>query len=173
MCKNYTTMEETVKERIKTFIAYEGISIREFDDLLRREGGRADITVRNCWHKPLQWLCGCAVTAELIDKNPYTVFRPKVGHSKPRNPLTADELMLLRRAALPAALARVRDLFIFSAYTGLAYSDAVTVTPDDIVERGGRRYIDTTRRKTGSRFITPLLAQTVVDDGAELAGKIR
>lgn len=143
---------------VRTFADLTPATVKKFDDLLRREGGRTDITLRNCWHKPLQWLCGCAVTAELIDKNPYTVFRPKVGHSKPRNPLTADELMLLRRAALPAALARVRDLFIFCAYTGLAYSDAVTVTPDDIVERGGRRYIDTTRRKTGSRFITPLLA---------------
>ena len=150
-------MEGTVKERIKTFITYEGISIREFERrcgmstgymaVLRHAPGADKLSAIFAAFPQLSrtWL----LTGEggYADR-----FRRRCG-GRARHRWHA----LLWRDALPAALARVRDLFIFSAYTGLAYSDAVTVTPDDIVERGGRRYIDTTRRKTGSRFITPLL----------------
>lgn len=102
--------------------------------------------------------CRLAISAELIDRDPYAVFRPRPGRSKERQPLTAAELSRLRSAVLPERLARVRDLFIFCAYTGLAYSDSQLGGFFDIVERSGARFIDATRRKTGTRFLTPLLA---------------
>lgn len=144
---------------VRTFDDLTPARMKRFDDWLRRENpARKDVTLRNCYHKPIQWLCGCAVAEELIDKNPYTVFRPRPGHTQPRNPLTAAELDLLRAAPLTGYLAKARDLFIFGAYTGLAYSDTQLVDESDVVERGGVRYIDTRRRKTGTRFLTPLLA---------------
>lgn len=44
------------------------------------------------------------------------------GKSKERRPLTENELKRLRDAELPEKEAKVRDLFIFAAYTGLAFA---------------------------------------------------
>lgn len=59
---------------------------------------------------------------------------------------------------LPDKLASVRDLFVFSANTGLAYSDLARFNyHTDVVSRNGYPYIDGARLKTGSHFFTPIL----------------
>lgn len=144
--------------RLRTFDDLTPARVKAFDDYLRRTGNRTDYTLKSNYHKVLHYFCRLAISAELIDRDPYAVFRPRPGRSKERQPLTAAELSRLRSAVLPERLARVRDLFIFCAYTGLAYSDSQLVEFFDIVERSGARFIDATRRKTGTRFLTPLLA---------------
>ncbi|MBR7168719.1 MAG: hypothetical protein IKD33_07910 [Bacteroidales bacterium] len=47
------------------------------------------------------------------------------GKCKERHPLTENELKRLREADLPEKEAKARDLFIFAAYTGLAYCDVM------------------------------------------------
>ena len=42
----------------------------------------------------------------------------------------------------------VRDIFIFSCFTGLAYIDVANLTPDNIVMLGGKEWIMTKRQKT-------------------------
>ena len=42
----------------------------------------------------------------------------------------------------------VRDIFIFSCVTGLAYIDVANLTPDNIVMLGGKEWIMTKRQKT-------------------------
>ena len=42
----------------------------------------------------------------------------------------------------------VRDIFLFSCFTGLAYIDVANLTEDNIVELDGRKWIMTKRQKT-------------------------
>jgi hypothetical protein len=55
-------------------------------------------------------------------------------------------------------LRRVRDLFVFSCYTGLAYVDLFLLTPTNVVSAGDRmKWIMTTRKKTDIGANIPLL----------------
>jgi len=55
-------------------------------------------------------------------------------------------------------LARVRDIFLFSCYTGLAYVDVEKLTPDNLVIGiDKKRWIYTFREKTGNKSNIPLL----------------
>lgn len=63
--------------------------------------------------------------------------------------LTDEEIKLLinKEFATPR-LDLVRDTFIFSCFTGLAYIDVKNLTEDNIVELDGRQWIMTKRQKT-------------------------
>ena len=54
-----------------------------------------------------------------------------------------------------------RDMFIFSCYTGLAYSDLVKITKDDIEEDGDKMMIQDRRQKTGSEYKIVLLPKAI------------
>lgn len=58
-------------------------------------GNRTDYTLKSNYHKVLHYFCRLAISAELIDRDPYAVFRPRPGRSKERQPLTAAELSRL------------------------------------------------------------------------------
>ena len=93
-----------------------------------------------------------------IPENPYNHFEDKRGRYKPRKPLTRDELEALRSLPLSGRLDRVRDLFVFCCYTGLAVADLAAFSYEQhVVERNGMLYIDGNRIKTGTEFFTPLL----------------
>lgn len=47
-----------------------------------------------------------------------------------------------------ARLELVRDMFVFSCFTGLAYIDVANLTPENIIELNGRLWIMTRRQKT-------------------------
>jgi len=52
-----------------------------------------------------------------------------------------------------------RDLFIFSCYTGLAYSDVMLLRPDNILKGiDGNNWIYTERKKTNTTIRIPLLS---------------
>ena len=52
----------------------------------------------------------------------------------------------------------MRDLFIFSAYTGLAYADVERFDFEKMTQKTGKMYcIDSERLKTGTEFYTPIL----------------
>ena len=55
----------------------------------------------------------------------------------------------------------MRDIFLFSCYTGLAYADVASLTTDSII-RGvdGKLWINSSRKKTGVRITVPLLHQS-------------
>ena len=60
--------------------------------------------------------------------------------------------------ALNDKLDRVRDLFIFSSYTGLAYCDVMDFDFYTMTVKNGKiYYIDGSRLKTHIKFFTPIL----------------
>ena len=55
------------------------------------------------------------------------------------------------------SLTRVRDLFVFSCYSGLAFSDLMDFRPDKIEKEGENMYMYGKRIKTGQEYIVLIL----------------
>lgn len=142
---------------IVTFADISTKKLREYDAWLREDGTRSDVAVNN-YHKRTKMYVRQAYEKGIIEKDYYSMVHFPRGKCKERNPLSEAELMKLRTVELPSREARVRDLFIFSAYTGLAFCDAQAFDFFTMAEqRGDMFYIDGSRLKTGTKFYTPIL----------------
>lgn len=78
-------------------------------------------------------------------------FREIRFHLEPvdRGFLTDHEIKsIIQKEMVTPRLDLVRDMFIFSCFTGLAYIDVANLTEDNIVELDGRQWIMTKRQKT-------------------------
>ena len=94
----------------------------------------------------------------MIPTDPYTQVKFSRGKSKERRPLLEEELTKMRKLKLDEKTGNVRDLFIFSAYTGLAFCDVMAFDFETMTEHEGKLfYIDGSRLKTGTQFFTPIL----------------
>ncbi len=94
---------------------------------------------------------------EWIDSDPFIRWKPT--YEKREHPfLTENELSNIETYHLPIAqLERVRDLFIFSCCTGIAYIDIMNLTNDNILKGiDGNDWIFTNRQKTKSPVKVPL-----------------
>jgi site-specific recombinase XerD len=93
-----------------------------------------------------------------VTVNPFGGFKIKMEDTH-RDCLTSEELTLIRNKKLVSArLEKVRDLFVFSCYTGLSYTDVQHLQKADIVQgNDGKLWIDRQRVKTGNEFNVPLL----------------
>ena len=148
---------------IVTFADISTKKLREYDAWLREDGTRTDVAVNN-YHKRTKMYVRQAYEKGIIDKDYYSMVHFPRGKCKERNPLTEAELMKLRTVELPQREARVRDLFIFSAYTGLAFCDAQAFDFFTMTEqRADMFYIDGSRMKTGTKFYTPILPPAMED----------
>ena len=59
-------------------------------------------------------------------------------------------------------LEKVRDLFIFAAWTGLRFSDFSTLQPEHIKsDENGNQYLDLRQRKTGGRVQIPIVHEAI------------
>jgi site-specific recombinase XerD len=99
-----------------------------------------------------------AVIKGWLEKNPFSSYEAKWDKTH-RTFLSAEELKRLEEKTFSAErLERVRDLFLFSCYTGLAYIDIEALTPNNLVVGiDGKKWIYTFRTKTGNKSNVPLL----------------
>lgn len=99
-----------------------------------------------------------ALKHDMLDKDPflrYSIKKKKVIVQ----PLTKHELIALENKFFSTErLCIIRDLFVFSCYTGLAFSDASALQKNNIrLGIDGEEWIFIDRRKTGSICKVPLL----------------
>lgn len=80
--------------------------------------------------------------------------------------MTEAEYQRLKSVELPPYLDRIRDCFVFAANSGLAYTDANSLTKEDIQYSGGQCFINKKRNKTGVEFFS-----VVLPDGVEVLRK--
>ena len=97
-----------------------------------------------------------------LDKDPFINFRCKQEKTH-RTFLTNEELNRLEKKRMPLErLQRVKDIFVFSCYTGLAYVDIEQLTKDNLTTGiDGKKWIYTFRQKTGNKSNIPLLPQAL------------
>lgn len=75
-----------------------------------------------------------------------------------RGYLLDDEIKtIMNKEFATERLSNVRDIFIFSCFTGLAYIDVANLTQDNLVENDGKFWLITKRQKTNVAFNILLL----------------
>ena len=134
-----------------------GELVRAFEFYLKTEKNCQQNTVIR-YMKCLKKIINLALANEWIEKNPFVGIK---FHEKEvvREFLTMDELMTIyqKEFALPR-LALVRDVFIFAAFTGLAFIDVQQLAAEHIVQdNNGHYWIRKTRQKTNNMCNIPLL----------------
>lgn len=102
------------------------------------------------------------VNLDWISKDPFERFKLKFQKTE-RDFLTTEELKTIESFNFPkTSIARVRDMFIFSCYTGLAYIDLVNLTKSNIcLGMDGEYWIKTKRQKTDVSVRVPLLPKAL------------
>ena len=91
-----------------------------------------------------------------IERDPFANYRFKWKQVS-RDFLSEEELASIMEKMETPTLEAVRDIFIFSCFTGLVYIDIANLRESDIVTMNGERWIVTSRHKTGVSCNIPLL----------------
>ena len=99
-----------------------------------------------------------AVSYEWLPKSPFKRLNIDKGSPK-RSYLTEEELNIIIHTEIRnKSISKIRDMFLFQCYTGLAFIDLLHLSPRDIVTGiDGNRWIRMQRQKTKSNFAVPLL----------------
>lgn len=113
--------------------------------------------------KHIERLCkmvNMAVTMDWLAKDPFAKYKQHFDKVE-RFYLTKDELSAIEKKRFTIErLQVVKDLFLFSCYTGLAYIDAMNLTTGNIVKGiDGNDWLITSRQKTDTDVRIPLLPQ--------------
>lgn len=110
----------------------------------------------------LRKMVNLAIKNEWLNRDPFAKFKP-VFQKTTRNFLDPEELLVIenKHFSIPR-LEQVKDLFVFSCYTGLAYIDVMNLTPANI-GRGidGELWLLTSRQKTDNSVRIPLLPKAL------------
>jgi len=99
-----------------------------------------------------------AVSYEWLEKDPFIAFKQKF-HRFERGFLSEEELKIIEEKEFSIArLQHVKDLFIFSCYTGLSYIDLIQLSPENIQIGIDKKYwLFTSREKTDNPVRIPIL----------------
>ncbi len=169
--KNYRTTEKYIKLFLKDDLKVKDLYLRQlkysfitrFENFLRLHTptDHQKKMQNNTVMKHLQRfrkIISMAVRMEWLDRDPFVHYKANY-EKKERVYLRQEELDAIENKVLSIQrLEFVRDLFVFSCYTGLAYIDAIQLTKDQIVMGiDGSKWIFTSRQKTGNIVKIPLL----------------
>ena len=139
------------------FSAMDRSFIDKFDLYLRTERKLAPNTIV-LYMSRLHTVINKVIAAGIITAGPFAGYEPPRSERK-RRYLTREELRRLMTTPLPSSrLYLVRDLFIFSCYTGISYGDLCRLTAANLeTAEDGTVWIKAMREKTNVEFEIPLL----------------
>ena len=134
-------------------------------------------TVRKCanntavkYIKNFNKIIKLCLANDWLDKNPFANYKSKVKEVE-RVYLSEGEIQnIINKDFKTERLSLVRDIFLFSCFTGLAYIDVKNLTKSHIsIGIDGDKWIFTHRQKTESASKIPILSvtQTIIDKYAE------
>jgi len=169
---------EDIKQRVGKTIGADSLQKysvlrRHFAEFLMYKYSRKDIglneftpAVVQDFHLYMSTVAGCAYNTSVkkvktlktitiyAQKRGFLLHDPFVNHHFHMEPvdrgfLTDEEILRVANKDLGVQrLELVRDIFIFSCFTGLAYIDVSNLTPDHIVTMDDKQWIMTKRQKT-------------------------
>ena len=130
-------------------------------------------SVRNCanntavkYLKNFNKIIKLCLANDWLDKNPFANYKSKVKEVE-RVYLTEEEIQsIIEKDFKTERLSLVRDIFLFSCFTGLAYIDVKNLTKSHInYGIDGEKWIFTHRQKTESASKIPILpvTQMIID----------
>ena len=163
--KNYYTTHKYIylflKEKHKTtdmFLSELGYKfIIDFERFLRGQKKMGNNTVMKHIER-LRKMVSLAFKMEWIDKDPFVKFEAKY-EKKERGFLTELELERIETKSFTIKrLELIKDLFVFSCYTGLSYGDVMQLTSKDLcLGIDGKLWIYAQREKTNIPVKIPIL----------------
>ena len=154
-------VERFLSERLRLsdipFSALDRSFIDKFDLYLRTERELAPNTIV-LYMARLHTVVNKAIATGIITADPFAGYEPPRPERK-RRYLTREELQRLMTTPLPSQrIYLVRDLFLFSCYTGISYGDMCRLTAANLeTSEDGTTWIKATREKTNVEFEIPLL----------------
>jgi hypothetical protein len=106
--------------------------------------------------KKIKKILNQCIAKNWIGRSPFTGFEMSVNETH-KTFLTEEELKVIASKKIAIQrLEQVRDIFLFSCYTG-AYCDVAKLTPDNVVDGiDGDKWIFTCRSKTNTPSKIPL-----------------
>jgi len=169
--KNYNTtakyLDEFLKKKKKTNDVYlkqiDYQFITEFEMFLRNYRAKKERKTcgTNGTMKHLERfkkMINLAIKLEWLEKSPFQNYKMKFEKNE-RQFLSERELKMVEETYFKSeSLERVKDMFLFSCYTGLTYGELKELTKDHIVKgMDGKNWIYTKREKTNEPVKAPLL----------------
>ena len=132
--------------------------VKQFEDTLLSQGLKA-ITINKIMQR-LRQMVVYAFKCNYIQQDPFVEYRP-LKERKRLVFLMQEELKLLEDYHFAQQrLEEVKNIYLFSVYTGLAYHEAQALQPKHIVKGfDGRNWINLVRQKTDREIAVPLLPQ--------------
>lgn len=150
-------MAKELKCKDKNIVDLKMAFVTEYEHFLTVHQKMQSNTVMK-YIKILKQILNFAVALDWLPSNPFGQF--KCTYKNPdRIVLTQDEIDVLYFKTMPnQRLEEIRDVFLFSCYTGYAFSDVELLNPDSIVKGiDGEMWIHANRVKTGVRENVMLL----------------
>ena len=151
-----------------TFDKFDEDSIASFIDCMGKKGMKNSTTNKQLGF--LRWFLRWCYEKGYNTNHTFEYFKPKLKNATKRVIfLTQEEMEKVETLEIPekhASLEAVRDVFLFSCYTGLRYSDVYNLTWDDIHD--GKIEIVTV--KTADRILIELnnKSQAILDKYADI-----
>ena len=140
----------------RTFDDLNYINIVDFDNFLKKTINSQPTIYKR--HSVFKYYISMAIKAGLCKHNPYDDFKIIRGKSKEPTFLTENEMKVIEEwVPTSDKLTKIRDIFIFQAYTGLAYVDVLRFEKSNIEVQNGKEIIRSSRKKTNEAFISLLL----------------
>ncbi|RKD96742.1 site-specific integrase [Marinifilum flexuosum] len=153
-------------------------NILKLDNILLQD--KAPRTVFK-YHSVLKTFVSTAIKMDLlaVQNNPYIKFQPKRVPDAKRRYLDETEVRKLQEKDFSTKrLREIRDVFLFSVYSGLSYADICDMKKSDLyIDHEGNKWIWRDRVKTDFEYKVPLLPQAAeiieryADDGCLLPVK--
>lgn len=115
------------------------------------------------YHKRLKRYLHEAMKFGLLNEDPYVGLHFERGRFEKRKYLTEEELKKIRTCKINmSSIDRIRDLFLFQCYTGLAYADFEKFNFEkDVEERNGKYIVSDRRKKTNEDYKIVLLTPAI------------
>jgi integrase len=163
--KKHLGKEDVQVSKINGAYIYDLESYMKFDSTYKYQQGIKNNTVVK-YFKNLKTICNYAIKMDKIEKNPFNKYDGKIKVVEATF-LTQEELTKIESKVFDCErLERVKDIFLFSCYTGYAPVDAAKLTTANIIQDSlNNSWIRTNRQKTGTRANVPILppVQRIID----------
>jgi site-specific recombinase XerD len=171
--ERYTTSLKHTIEFLEWKYKVSDIDIKQIDHAFITDYEFYLRSVRNCsnntavkYIKNFNKIIKICLANDWLDKNPFNNYKSKIKEVE-RNFLSETEIQsILNKDFKTDRLALVRDIFLFSCFTGLAYIDVKNLTKSHIsIGIDGEKWIYTHRQKTESASKIPILpiTQMIID----------
>lgn len=135
--------------------------IIDFERFLRGQKSMGNNTVMKHIER-LRKMINLAYKMEWLDKDPFIKFEAKY-EKKERTYLTLQELQAIENKQFTIdRLQLIKDLFVFSCYTGLSYGDVMNLSTTNLASGvDGKQWIYAKREKTSTPMKIPILSKAM------------